>query len=218
MIRRILVFFLLSVPSWAALQRDVGQGLVYVRIADLTKDAATLEEALTKPDVVLDFRFAAATVASIESLNLRLEAKTPPPKGLRLFLVNPQTDQRLAGVLTNERPRELTIGPASPALVVDIPVSTTEEEDRRAYEALAAGTPVEKLTSSNTDKRRFDELSLAHNRGGEIPTQDEDNQAPPPEAMEATEPAKKEMAPPHDAVLERAIQIARSLPILRKAS
>lgn len=214
MIRRLLVLLALASPCWAALQRDLGAGLSYTRISDLAADNAAVVEALQKPNLILDLRYTTSDQAAAAALSAQLDATTPPAGGVRIILLNASTAAPLVAVFEPERPRELSIGPASPAVTLDIPVTTTPEDDRRAFDALASGTPVEKLISSNTDKRRFDEATLARNRSGDSSLADEDNQEPPPEVAEA---AKKEAAPPHDSVLERAVQVARALPILRRA-
>lgn len=228
-------FIALAASSFGALEHDLGQGLAYARIADLNKDAAALDEALARDAVVIDLRNTRANPEEVARLAQRLDQAPPGPHGLRLILVNPTTDAALVSAVTQDHPRELTLGPKTPALVTDIPVSISVEDDRRAYEALNTGADLEKLISSNPEKRRFDEATLAHNHAlppatgpgttdddaePELPTPAADSPAPAGAADAISTAAAPTPTPtpalPHDLVLARAIQLHRAIVAARK--
>lgn len=209
-----------ALSGLAAVQSDLGQGLSYTRIGDLTKDAQELQSALSKDAVVIDFRNATSTPDAAAALNIRLDQAPASPRGLRILLVNPGTAAEVVDVLSRIHPRELTVGPKTPAIAPDIVVATPVEEDRKAYEALASGTPLEKLISANPEKRRFDEASLARshaspaNAADADPDTDESPEAPKPAAP--APPKLTPPAPPRDLVLIRAIQLHRALTALKQ--
>jgi len=211
--------------SWAAPSREIAPGLPYFRIADLAKDTADLQSALTSDSVVLDLRSATGSADAAAALALRLEQPRPAGRGVRLILVNPGTAAEIVAAVSRPHPRQLTIGPSTPALAPDIAVTTSVEDDRRAYEALASGTPLEKLLSSNLDKKRFDEAALARTRANAaaVTANEHDADDPDPGEVEpATPPATEKKATPappvtpHDLVLERAAQIYRALLAIKK--
>ncbi len=229
-------------PAWAVIQRDLGQGLNYVRISDLSKDAEELKNALTKEAVVLDLRNTIATPEATAALNLQLNEIPPGMNGVRLILINPTSAAEIVQAVSLPRPRTLTVGPRTPALFTDIAVPTPVDEDRRAYDALADDTPIDGLISSNPGKKRFDEAALTrtHTNGAAAPVTDdagtEDGaervtSTPPPSpstaaskpveaaasAAPAAAPAGKKPPVRHDLVLERAVQLHRALLALKNS-
>lgn len=214
-----LFFCVVSLSAKAESPRELAPGLPYLRVTDLTKDAAEVQTALKNESVVLDLRSAGATAEAAAALAQRLDQPRPSGgHGIRLFLINPSSSAELVQAVSRPRPRSLTIGPRTPALNPDIAVATSVEDDRHAYNALASGTPLEKLIASNPDKKRFDEAALAKTRATAAAADREadDTDASEPDAAPHPTPEKKDSplpppAVPHDLVLERAAQIYRAL-------
>ncbi|HEY9250737.1 MAG TPA: hypothetical protein VIO38_16470, partial [Rariglobus sp.] len=92
----------------------------------------------------------------------------------------------------------------------DIVVATTAEADRRACDALAAGTPPAKLLVENADKPRYDETALMREHTGAT------NAAADKAAPEDQAPEKPAEPVVIDAVLQRAVQTYLGLAALRK--
>lgn len=218
--------FALCASAHAALEKELGQALVYYRVTDAKADLpGTADIIERRPALVLDLRSIVADGDFARALQAAL-AKTPPPHAARFVLINAATAPAVIEALDADFISVITLGPKSSAIKPDIAVSTTEDMDHKAYAALADGTAVEKLVSDNRDKRRYDEAKLVHDHANgvtpseaELPADAEDDSIVPDqmEAKQPSEPAKKaESAPVIDVVLERAIQIHRSLLALKK--
>lgn len=220
-VRRIFLLLVLVSPCRAAFQHDFGQGLAYVRIADLTKDSEDLQAALMKDSVILDLRNAVGTAEAAAAFGQRLDRALPGKQGLRIILINPSAAPEIITAASRPQPRQLTVGPRLPTFKSDITVAVTAEDDQRAYGALAAGVPIDKLITSNSEKRRFDEAALARTRGSSSsPSADEDDDenAPSPrlkpiDSTKANTPAQPAV---QDLVLSRAIQIYRALLVFKQ--
>jgi hypothetical protein len=183
---------------------ELTPGLAYLRPG--------LTPAPTPGSAVLDLRYLTDEAAAGPLL-----AAVEPGKAnvhrIVLVLVSPETSpglrNRLIGV-----PRCLTIGRAAPELKTDIVVTTSAETDRRAFDALAAGTPPEKLLVENATKTRYDEASLVREHAGTAEPSEGVEPTPSAPPAPAAEPA---VAPALvDPVLQRAVQIHRGLVVLKK--
>lgn len=210
-LRTLAGLLFLATTAWAqaALNADLGKDLQYLRVTTPAEDAAAVQALNPAHSAVVDLRFLTAESPAIEALSRALAA-TPPRQGtLRVLLVNTETAPALRQALT-PAPRQLVLGPAREGLRVDLAIKAAAEEERRAFEALAAGTAAEKLISNNAEKRRFDEAALmrTHNGDGSLPDPSED--PPAPSEDQKTEAAPLE-PPPFDAVLQRAVQLHRAL-------
>jgi hypothetical protein len=215
-----------AVPcSHAAFDKDLGQGLRYFRTANMAADLGSLRQATRAPAVILDLRGASATAEALHEFDLTLGQATTP--GLRIILLNAKTAPDVVRLVTTPRRRQITISPASAKLPTDLKVNIATERDLEAYVALETGTPLEKLVSSNPEKKRFDEAALARTHGNgpgsggpglvaangaeEEDEGDPDN-TPPTAPTQAPADAKVTTPPPlHDLVLERAVQLHRAL-------
>lgn len=226
MIRRRLLPLIFALPAIApiiaAAPQDLGEGLSYARITDLAKDSADLHAALGKEAAIIDLRNATGTPDALAQLARDLNQPATGAHAIRLILINPTTAADVVAAVSVPHPRQLTIGPKSPALQPDVAVSTTVEQDRDAYTAGLEGTPIEKLTNGNPEKRRFDEAALARTHNGaaaaaesQIPD-GEDADPEPPKAPPPPAPAAAPVAGPRDLVLARAIQIHRALLAVKK--
>jgi hypothetical protein len=194
----------------AAFKADLGNGLGYIRLPDASVIAKF------EGTQVVDLRFADALEESAEGLARHLQ--TAARDGATLFvLVNAATDpflrRELAAVQGTARPL-LFIGPTTPELAPEIVTAPDLEEERRACDAIAAGTPPAELIKEALDKRRFDEAELVRARTNGGATNDaqtngdtDDDVSPSSAAPEAD--AKP--ASPKDISLQRAVFLHRAL-------
>lgn len=194
----------------AAFIADLGNGLGYIRLPDASVIAKF------EGTQVVDLRFADALEESAEGLARHLQ--TAARSGATLFvLVNSATDpflrRELATVQGTARPL-LFIGPATPELAPEIVTAPDPEEERRACDAIAAGTPPADLIKEALEKRRFDEAELVRNHvnggGEEDRSTNGDTGADPAATPPATE-SSAPPAPPKDLSLQRAVFLHRSL-------
>jgi hypothetical protein len=201
-------FLFLACLARGAVIQDLEKDLTYARIGDLGKDAIVLEAALGKPDLILDLRNATATNDLAASLAQRLAQPPPNASDHRLILLNATTSAAIVAAVSRPVPRQLSIGPNSTAVLPDIIVTITLDQDRKAYDAFKVGEPLGKLINSNPEKKRFDEATLAHNRST-LADADPGDETDPAQAPPVQE--KKPAEEIHDLVLERAIQIHHAL-------
>ncbi len=198
---------------------DLGQGLTYVRLRNLPDDFAALKAAWPAPALAIDLRYPANNGAIAMGLAL-----APRPTTAPLFvLVGPGTPEVAVQVLRSLAPNLITVGLRAPGVVPDIALDVKPDTDRRAYDALDAGTPLDSLIGEKPAPARFNEAALAreHENGG---PDDSDRQtdlgvrsdvapaAVPPGPTGAAAPAVEAPPPPlKDLVLERAMQMHRAL-------
>ncbi|MCX6956064.1 MAG: hypothetical protein NTV51_28335 [Verrucomicrobia bacterium] len=212
------LFLVLFLSAHAApLTRDLSQGLAYHRAATVPADLPT-GEADRKQPCVLDLRYAegdtAAGTALLAWLKFHAAVRTPV-----FLLVNADTSAALLAPVADRLPFAglIVIGSASPGLTPDLELKIASVDERRAYGALAAGTPVESLLNDTPEKTRNDEARLAQDHHGQpdparTPADDGTEDAP---ATEKPVPPKAP-APLIDSALQRAVQLHRSLKALKK--
>ncbi len=205
----------------AAAPLDLGQGLAYVRLHRLPDDLAVLKAAWTAPALIVDARYPAGG-APEAGLDL-----PPRPRTAPLFvLVGADAPAGLLAVLRRSASAVITLGVAKPGLVPDIALDVKPELDRRAYDALGAGVPLDSLIGETIIPARFNEAALAreHENGGPEDSDQvaesgvrsdvaPDGAAPAPPGSAAAGAAAKPAEPPplKDVVLERAVQLHRAL-------
>ncbi len=204
---------LLAFSTWlplgaVPLERDLGQGLRYYRVRNLPADLpATAKEGGKAPVCVVDLRFveAEAEAATAFMAWARFRAK---PRSPVLVLANASTSAALLRALaTRERGGGIVvIGMPARQLEPDLPVKTSGEEERRAYDALEKNVPVSVLITDNPDKVRNDEASFSRERLADASAE---------AATEAVAP-KGTPPPPLDLALQRAVHLHRSLGALRR--
>lgn len=222
----IVLFLALSAGLDAALERDLGQALAYFRVTDANADTALVVDTIgRRPALVLDLRSQPVANGLAEAIQTAL-AKPPAPHAIRVILLNSTTAPALIAAVTNSLPSVITIGPRSPAITPDIAVSITDEEDRQAFAALANGTPLEKLISDPHNKPRYDEAKLVQDHANGLTPPDavlpadadDDSITTDPAGEKKSPDADKKItpAPVIDLVLERAVQLHRSLLTLKK--
>jgi hypothetical protein len=222
----LVLFFSIASSLPAAIEKDLGQALAYLRVTDELADATVAMHTIdSRPALVLDLRSLPASARLAGELHAAL-AKAPAAHAVRFVLINSTTAPSIIAALDDSLPSVITIGPRSPALTPDVAVSTSDEEDRRAYDALAADTPLEKLVTDSHEKPRYDEAKLVQDHANGVTTADADLPADADDdsittsSADGDKPAKagKKAAPAAviDLVLERAIQIHRALLALKR--
>ena len=198
----LLLFLVLSVLARATELTNLGQGLAYLGVPSLAGSEKALRAAVPGTGaLVLDLRQVKANDDSLDALRAALgghAAGTP-----WFVLVSPATPPAIAEVLAKST--ALTLGVAGSQPAPKVVVKTDADTDRRACEALAAGTPVETLISGKIEKDRFDEATLVH----EFKNGNPDASPPAPPDSTAEKPAKP--APLVDRVLQRAVQLHHAL-------
>lgn len=205
-------FLLLALQARAAAPVDLGQGLLYCRAQALPRDLPTAEPG-KKSALVLDLRYLTADENGTAAFSAWLGFRSPSDPVF--ILVNAGTAPALLHVLAAHprQPGIVTLGPPLPGFTPDVPLKISPDTDRRAYDALEHGAPVESLIVEKIDKPRYDEATLVKDHASDS--------APPPEedAGGEDQPAAKKPAPPPqliDLELRRAVQLDRALLALRK--
>ena len=176
------------------------QGLTYLRIASLTTSAFDIKDALLKPaPLVLDLRYTADEPEAVDALRV---LNSQPAKPTLYVLVSPATPAAFTEILTKTATPLVLLGIKGSHPEPKVVVAQSAADDRRAYDALAAGTPLADLISGKVEKDRFDEASLVH----EFKNGNKD--AHPPEASTDGKPAAP--AKLIDRVLQRAAHLHRA--------
>lgn len=196
-------------PARAAEPLDLGADLAYLRVHSIVLEREALAAALLKSRaLVLDLRYPADERGAGDILRQELAAPAPAP---RIYvLVSPATPVPVVGAIAANSARLVTLGVKGAKPEPQVVVLQTAEDDRRAYDALAAGTPLAGLISGKIEKERFDEASLVQEfKNG--------NPAPQPPAP-GTPPGKAESQPERltDRVLQRALHLHRALQALKR--
>jgi hypothetical protein len=179
---------------------DLGLGLGYLRVHNLDEAIKPLTGSNA---IVVDLRRAIATPESVAPFTVALTSR---PADSRLFvLVGPDTPEDVANVLKSPL---VTLGIKGSRPEPQVVVQQTAEDDRKAYDALEAGTTLADLVSGKVVKDRYDEASLVQEfKGG-------NHNAKPPEAVQTkggeTSPRLT------DRVLQRAIHLHRALQALKR--
>lgn len=231
----VLIFSFSVAPSLhAAIEKELGQALAYLRVTDIDADGVIAFDMIERRTaLVLDLRSLTPAQGFAEALQAAL-AKPPASHAVRIILFNASTAPALVAAITETLPSVITIGPRSSATAADIAVAISDEEDRRAFAALATGTPLEKLINNLQEKPRYDEAKLVHDHANGVTPPESAMPADAEDDSVATEPgaekpanekagvehppadAVKKAAPLIDLVLERAVQLHRSLLALKK--
>ena len=193
----------LAAESRAAVSvRDLGQGLAYYRVHELPADLPSAPTGRPGP-CVLDLRFAKSDDPAASALRawIKFNATVHTPI---FVLENGATSPALQAALPAGIAGLVVLAPESAKLNPDIAVRVPEERDRRAYDALEKGAPIESLLSDYPAKPRIDEeyLEKEHLADSEAPEPNTDKPSPP--------------GPLVDALLQRAVQLHRGLLALKR--
>jgi hypothetical protein len=201
----LIALFLLTVSSVisAPIQRELGYGLVYVRVQNLPADLPA-KPPRRAPPYVIDLRYLNADEEGATDFSAWLHQRATSRSPV-FVLANSETSPPLLKVLAAHRRGTgiavvgIEHGPFRP----DVAVRGSPENERRAYEALAQGADIGALLTDNPDKVRNDEASLSKDRLAEA-------------SADAADKTEKKEAPPIDATLQRAVHLHRALVALRK--
>lgn len=202
--------------SAAPLTRDLGLGLTYHRAAALPADLPTTEAGRKQP-CVLDLRYAQGDATAGAALQAWLKFRAAPRTPV-LLLVNAETAAPLLAAVGPQLAAAgvVTIGSGSSGPTPDLTVKTVPADERRAYDALAAGSPVELLLNDAPEKTRNDEARLAQDHHGAPPDPGSVSDDALDDLKPTVEKGPPKPAPLIDAALQRAVQLHRSLKALKK--
>lgn len=202
-----------SAETKLAAPYDLGEGLGYVRVQRLA-DALLLVDLLNRTQskgsaLVIDLRYPTVADEDVPALAVTLAQRAPATS---LFvLVSPQTPTALVPALAKLPPPALTLGVAGSLPAPTIVVAQPADADRRAYDALEGGLPLEALITGKIEKERFDEAELVKEfENGNA------NAAPPPEPDPTQKPAAEKAPVLTDRVLQRAVHLHRALLALKR--
>ena len=192
----------------APLERDLGRGLSFLRVHALPADLA--KGAAAGHPVVLDLRYVQGgpneAAGLLAWLKQHAGAKTPV-----FLLANDQTSAALLVPLNS--PEAVTglviLGAAAHGFDPDIALAVPAADERRAYNALERGAAITSLVVARDDKPRNDEATLAKARLADDSSEDDE-----PKPVEKPKPAPAPQV--IDPVLQRAVQLDRSLLALRR--
>jgi hypothetical protein len=204
------LLLLLLVPLRAApaapVERDLGGGLVYVRVHRLPADLPAKPSGPVAP-CVIDLRYVAAAEDAAAAFSAWLKFRASPRAPI-FVLANGGTSAPLLQVLREgERGAGVVvIGVESEHFRPDVAVRTTAAAERRAYDALEQGAALATLLADQPNKVRNDEASLNREHPPE----------PLPEPPAADGASGGADAPPIDATLQRAVHLHRALVALKK--
>jgi hypothetical protein len=200
----ILSWFLVSGLALAApLERDVGAGLIYVRVHSIPADLPATPGGRV-PACIVDVRYvetdgdgAAAFAAWLKG---RATTRTPV-----FVIANADTARPLLKELgAHERGTGIAVvGIPRGSFKPDVSVNASADDERKAYDALEKGAAIGTLLSDNPNKVRNDEASLSKDRLAEA-------------SAEATDGSAKQTPPPIDAALQRAVHLHRALVALKR--
>ncbi|MBL9188928.1 MAG: hypothetical protein JNK23_15705 [Opitutaceae bacterium] len=205
--RLVLLFSTLAVAAVAApLERDLGQGLGYVRVKRLPADLPA-PPAGKIPPCVIDVRYVEADATAVTTFAAWLRFRASPRAPV-FVIANAATSPALLEAIAPRVAGDgvIVIGAAGGRFRPDSAVKITPEEERKAYDALENGADVATLLADNPDKVRNDEASLVRGQTGAAP-------ADLPEESAAAAPRRP--TPTVDAALQRALHLHRALVALK---
>ena len=202
--RRGAMFFLLWLTAlWAApvapVERDLGEGLVYVRVHRLPADLPAKPPGRVAP-CVIDLRYVEAAEEAAAAFSAWLKFRASPRTPVFLLANGDTAAPLLTAMAQGERGAGVVlIGIESERFRPDVPVKSTSADERRAYDALEQGAAVATLLADQPAKARHDEASLTRDRPLDPPAADE-----------------KATAALIDLTLQRAVHLHRALVAMKK--
>ncbi|MBL9211297.1 MAG: hypothetical protein JNL92_12580 [Opitutaceae bacterium] len=157
----------------APVERDLGEGLVYVRVHRLPADLPAKPAGRVAP-CVIDLRYVEAAEDAAAAFSAWLKFRAGPRTPV-FVLANGDTAAPLLKVMApGERGAGVVlIGIESERFRPDVPVKSTSADERRAYDALEQGAAVATLVADQPNKARNDEASLTRERPLDPPAADD---------------------------------------------
>ena len=203
-----IVLLARGVPA-APAERDLGQGLEYFRVHELPADLPP-ENLGSKRPCILDVRYVRGGRPAAAALLFWLKAHAGPRSPVFLLANSDTSPALLAPLYPGDAvPGLVILGPAAHDFEPDIALAVSPWAERRAYDAFEKGAPLDSLIHPKVDKVRDDEERLDKEH---LP----DSAAPPEQAADSAKPAAAAQLPPVDPVLQRAVQLHRSLLALKR--
>jgi len=202
--RRGAILFLLWISAlWAApgapVERDLGEGLVYVRVHRLPADLPAKPPGRVAP-CVIDLRYVEAAEDTAAAFSAWLKFRASPRTPVFVLANGDTAAPLLKRLAQGERGAGVVlIGIESERFRPDVPVKSTSADERRAYDALEQGAAVAALLADQPNKARHDEASLTRDRPTDPPAADE-------------KPATALI----DLTLQRAVHLHRALVAMKK--
>lgn len=189
--------WLATLVGATTLERDLGRGLVYMRVMQVPEDLPLRSRA---PSIVLDLRYAKGDNIS-EWLTTYAAPQTP------IFVLANTATQKALRESAQDVSGSITIGIAGENFSPDIALDITDEEEKRAYEALTLTQDINTLLYPAIHKERYDEAAMVEGKEEVLETEETAATAPKSE-VEAPKPLI-------DQAILRAVQIHRGWLVLR---
>lgn len=201
----LFVFFGAAINA-APLERDLGKGLAYFRIAESTPG---LPPANHKGSAVLDLRYTETNAVTPEKLATWLQQHAAPSTPV-FVLANVSTAPELRTALAQltARSQVLVIGPTAGSFQPDIAISISADAEHAAYTALQDDTDIATLITPPVTKVRQDEAAIIAARERGEPEDD----GPAPELTD--DDKGDDHALTIDLALQRAVHLHRAWLIL----
>lgn len=199
-----LVLLLISGLAIAApLEREIGSGLVFVRVHSLPADLP-IKSSGRVPACIVDLRYVDADGDGAAAFTAWLKARATPRTPV-FVIANADTARPLLKELgAHERGTGIAVvGIPRGAFKPDVVVNGSTDDERKAYDALERGAAIGTLLADNPNKVRNDEASLSKDRLAEA-------------SAEATDGSAKQSPPPVDVALQRAVHLHRALVALKR--
>ena len=201
-----LLLFALFLPTWvlaAPLEREVGSGLVYVRVHAIPADLPAKPSGRT-PACIVDVRYVDADGDGAAAFAAWIKARATPRTPV-FVIANADTARPLLKELSaHERGTGIAVvGIPRGSFKPDVAVNASADDERKAYDAMERGATIGTLLADNPNKVRNDEASLSKDRLAEA-------------SAEAAEGSAKQASPAIDAALQRAVHLHRALVALKR--
>ncbi len=195
---------------------DLGGGLFYFRVTNLSGQLADARAALAKhAALVVDLRGVEAGMADLRALRSALTPADAKARVARFVLINRETAAAIpftlnAGLPDGSVPGVIVIAPAAAGVPADVKTPGSNDDDKAACEAIAKGAAPTTLIDHQPDKKRYDEVVLVREHQGLAVPEDEVESRGETEQKDA--PAK----PLTDSVLQAAVHTHRALAALKR--
>jgi hypothetical protein len=192
---------------------DLGEGLGYFRVHSPVDDADKLIALLAqnKP-LIVDLRYPAPSAGNRWDDLSRAFAERARERAYLAVLVSNATEVPLPLIAALSHPGGILIQHEGPTNFPQgtVVVAQPAAADRRAYDALESGMPLEALITGKIEKERFDEAELVKE------FEHGNANAAPPAEPDPGKPTAEKAPVLLDRVLQRAVHLHRALVALKR--